>query len=114
KTIILEFDIRKPKLLSGLQMPKGPGLVNYLVKDADLDDLIVKVPEHENLYVMPCGPVPPNPSELLLESKVETLFSELKKRFDIIIIDTAPVGMVSDAQTLGKFADCTLYLVRQE
>lgn len=114
KTIILEFDIRKPKVVSGLQMTKGPGISNFLVRNANLDDLILKVPDYENLHVLPCGPVPPNPSELLLDNRVDTLFQELRQRFDIIIIDTAPVGMVSDAQTLGKYADCTLYLVRQE
>jgi capsular exopolysaccharide synthesis family protein len=114
KTIILEFDIRKPKVLSGLKMQKGSGISNFLVRNANLDELIVPVPGNENLYVLPCGPVPPNPSELLLDSRVDSLFEELKKKFEIIIIDTAPVGMVSDAQSLGKYADCTLYLVRQE
>lgn len=114
KTIILEFDIRKPKVISGLKMQKGSGISNFLVRNANLDELILPVPGNENLYVLPCGPVPPNPSELLLDSRVDVLFEELRKRFDIIIIDTAPVGMVSDAQTLGKYADCTLYLVRQE
>lgn len=113
KTIILEFDIRKPKVLSGLNMSKKPGISNFLVGKAELSELIIKVPDTDQLYVLPCGPIPPNPSELLLDPRVETLFTDLKKQFDVIIIDTAPVGMVSDAMTLGKFADCTLYLVRQ-
>lgn len=113
KTVILEFDIRKPKVLSGLNLTKRPGISNFLVGKADLDGLVVPVPEHENLFVLPCGPIPPNPSELLLDTKVLELFTKLRERFDVIIIDTAPVGMVSDAMTLGKFADCTLYLVRQ-
>lgn len=113
KTIILELDIRKPKVLSGLGMPKGPGITNYLIGKSGLDELITKVPDQDNLFVLGCGPVPPNPSELLLEPRVEEMFSLLRERFDVIIIDTAPVGMVSDAQTLSKFANCTLYLVRQ-
>ncbi len=114
KTIILEFDIRKPKVLSGLNMLKGPGITNYLVGKIDnLQELIQPVPDTENLFVLGCGPVPPNPSELLLTAKVEDLFVWLRERFDIIIIDTAPVGMVSDAQTLSKYADATLYMVRQ-
>jgi capsular exopolysaccharide synthesis family protein len=114
KTIILEFDIRKPKILSGLNMPKGPGITNYLVGKSDnLQELIKQVPDTENLFVLSCGPVPPNPSELLLEARVDEMFTWLRQHFDIIIIDTAPVGMVSDAQTLSKFADCTLYLTRQ-
>jgi capsular exopolysaccharide synthesis family protein len=113
KTIILEFDIRKPKVLSGLKMGKRPGITNYLMGKAGIDELITPVPNYENLFVLSCGPVPPNPSELLLDTKVTELFSEIGKRFEIIVIDTAPVGMVSDALTLSKFADCTLYLVRQ-
>jgi len=113
KTIILEFDIRKPKVLSGLQMGKRSGISNFLVGKAKMEDLIVPVPEHENLFVLPCGPIPPNPSELLLDSKVTEIFTWLRDHFDVILVDTAPVGMVSDAMTLGKFADCTLYLVRQ-
>lgn len=113
KTIILEFDIRKPKILSGLNIGKRPGISNYLLGKGELKDLIVPVAEQENLYVLPCGPVPPNPAELLLDQKVTDMFAWLRKEFDAVIIDTAPVGMVSDAMTLGKFADCTLYLVRQ-
>lgn len=113
KTIILELDIRKPKVLSGLNISKRAGISNFLVGKAELNDLIVPVPDHENLFVLPCGPVPPNPSELLLDTKVTELFTWLRDHFDVIFIDTAPVGMVSDAMTLGKFADCTLYLVRQ-
>ena len=95
-------------------MPKGQGITNYLVGKSDnLQELIRPVPEQENLFVLGCGPVPPNPSELLLGQRVADLFAWLKENFDVIIIDSAPVGMVSDAQTLSKFADCTLYLVRQ-
>lgn len=113
KTIVLEFDIRKPKVLSGLGISKGPGITNFLVGKGELVNMIKSVPEHENLFVLGCGPVPPNPSELLLDSRLDEMFAWLKENFDVVIIDTAPVGMVSDAMTLGKFADCTLYLVRQ-
>ncbi|MBL0068984.1 MAG: polysaccharide biosynthesis tyrosine autokinase [Chitinophagaceae bacterium] len=113
KTVILEFDIRKPKILSGLGLAKGPGITNYLIGKAELKDLIKPVPDHENLFVLGCGPIPPNPSELLLDQKVEDMFAWLKENFDVVLVDTAPVGMVSDAMTLGKFADSTLYLVRQ-
>jgi capsular exopolysaccharide synthesis family protein len=113
KTIILEFDIRKPKILSQLGIAKRAGLTNYLLGKVKPEDLPVAVPGTENLFVLPCGPVPPNPSELLLDPKINELFDHLKNQFDVVIVDTAPVGMVSDAMTLGKFADCTLYIVRQ-
>ena len=113
KTIVLEFDIRKPKILSGLGLPKGPGITNYLLGKATLEEVIKPVGDYENLFVLGCGPVPPNPSELLLDQRVEEMFTWLRNNFDMVIVDTAPVGMVSDAMTLGRFADCTLYLVRQ-
>lgn len=113
KTIILEFDIRKPKIMSGLGMTKKPGITNFLLGKSRIEDLPVQVPGQENLFVLSSGPVPPNPSEMLLDAKVAELFDWLKANFDIILVDTAPVGMVSDAMTLGAFANCTLYIVRQ-
>jgi capsular exopolysaccharide synthesis family protein len=113
KTIILEFDIRKPKVLSQLHMSKKPGLTNYLLGKISVEQLPVPVEGNEFLYVLPCGPVPPNPAELLLDPKLNDLFVYLRQNFDVIVMDTAPIGMVSDALTLSKFADCTLYIVRQ-
>ena len=113
KTIIIEFDIRKPKIFSGLGLSRRKGITNYILGNADIEDLPVLVNGYDNLFVLSCGPVPPNPAEMLLEPRVEDLFSYLKQNFDVILIDSAPVGMVSDAMTLGKFANCTLYIVRQ-
>jgi capsular exopolysaccharide synthesis family protein len=113
KTIILEFDIRKPKVLSHLGIPKKPGITNYLLGTVTLEQLPIPVPGYENLYVLACGPIPPNPSELLLEPKIAEIFAYLKENFDVIIVDSAPVGMVSDAMTLSAFADSTLYITRQ-
>ena len=113
KTVILELDLRKPKILVGLGLPKGHGLTNYLVGGANLSDLAKPVPQVDNLYVIPCGPVPPNPSEILLTPKFNQLFAWLKENFDCIVIDTAPVGLVSDAFTLSQYADATIYVVRQ-
>jgi len=113
KTVMLEFDIRKPKLFSGMKLNSKQGITNFLVGKAEMADLPVKIPGYENLYGISCGPVPPNPAELLLDSRVEEMFKWLKENFDVILVDTAPVGMVSDAMTLGNFANTTLYIVRQ-
>jgi len=113
RTIILEFDIRKPKIISGLNLPKKAGLTNYLIGKMNIEDLPIKVPDQDNLFVLPCGPVPPNPAELLLDPKLNDLFVYLRESFDVVIMDTAPVGMESDSMTLSKFADATLYIVRQ-
>ncbi len=112
KTAILEFDIRKPKILKGLGMGKHPGITNYLIGAANLDDLPVPVPGFDNLFVVPCGPIPPNPSEIILDEKMNSLFEGLKKSFDVLVIDTAPIGLVGDAMVLGNHADATLYVIR--
>lgn len=112
RTVILEFDIRKPKIMHGLGLNERKGITNYLVGSVTLQEVIHPVPNTDNLFVMPCGPVPPNPAEMLLNERVETLFSELKAQFDAIIIDTAPVGLVSDAITLARYADSSIYIVR--
>ena len=111
-TVILELDIRKPKIMKGLGLHERKGITNYIVGNISIQDIIHQVPQVENLYVIPCGPVPPNPAEMLLSDKVQELFAELRQRFDAIIVDTAPVGLVSDAITLGQHADATVYIVR--
>ncbi len=113
KTVIMEFDIRKPKIVSGLELKRKMGITNYIIGKASFNELPVQVEGFDNLYVIPCGPVPPNPSELLLDSRLGDLMREVKENFEVVILDTAPVGLVSDAVNLGRFVDCTLYIVRQ-
>jgi capsular exopolysaccharide synthesis family protein len=113
KTVILEFDIRKPKIASRLGVVQKTGLTSFLTGHSEIQEIIFKVENFENLYVIPCGIIPPNPSELLLSDQMENLFKYLKNNFDAVIIDSAPVCMVSDALTIGKFANCSLYIVRQ-
>jgi capsular exopolysaccharide synthesis family protein len=114
KTVVLEFDLRKPKIISNLSLSKNKGITNFLVGDIDLSDMVIKVPGIENLSVVPCGPIPPNPSELLLSEKLTELIRRLKLEFDFIVIDSAPVGLVSDAIVLAQHADATLYVVRHK
>jgi len=113
KTVIMEFDIRKPKIVSGLDLKRKMGITNYIIGRASFEELLVKVEGVDDLYVIPCGPIPPNPSELLLDRRLDELMQEVKDHFDVVIMDTAPVGLVSDAVNLGRFADCTMYITRQ-
>jgi capsular exopolysaccharide synthesis family protein len=113
KTVILEFDIRKPKIVSGLDLKRKMGITNYIIGKASFNELLIKVEEADNLYVIPCGPIPPNPAELLLDKKLDELMGEVMANFEVVIMDTAPIGLVSDAANLSRFADCTLYIVRQ-
>lgn len=112
RTVILEFDIRKPKVMKGLGLHERKGITNFIVSNISLTDMIHPVPGVENLFVIPCGPVPPNPAEMLLDERVEVLFNELRNQFDVVIVDTAPVGLVSDAITLSRYVNATVYIVR--
>lgn len=112
KTAILEFDIRKPKIMSNLGLTRKVGITNYIIGKAGFEDLAVQVPGYDNLFVIPCGPVPPNPAELLLDERLPELINKLKEEFDVLVIDTAPVGLVSDAVMLGKYTDAVLYVIR--
>jgi capsular exopolysaccharide synthesis family protein len=114
KVIILEFDLRKPKLISGLTMTVEKGLSSYLIGLATLDEIILPIDQQENYYIISSGPIPPNPVELLLNGKIDTLFKELRSRFDYIIVDAPPIGIVTDAQILEKQADTTLFVLRQD
>lgn len=112
KTVILEMDIRKPKIMKGLGMEERTGITNYLIGNTTISSIIVPVAEVDNLYVIPCGPIPPNPAEILLDEKVAILFAELHDKFDAIIVDSAPVGLVSDASTLGVYCNASVFIVR--
>jgi capsular exopolysaccharide synthesis family protein len=76
-----------------------------------VDEIIKRVPGTD-LHLISSGPVPPNPVELIEGNRMRTLINTLKERFDYIIIDTAPIGIVSDAKSLASFIDCTLFVVR--
>jgi tyrosine-protein kinase Etk/Wzc len=113
KTIILELDLRKPKITKTLGLSNKEGISNYIIGEVTKENLPVPVQNIPNLFVLPAGPVPPNPSEILLDKKIDELFTFLKANFDIIIIDSAPVGLVSDAKVLSRFVDSTVFIVRQ-
>jgi tyrosine-protein kinase Etk/Wzc len=114
KVLLMELDLRKPKLSKMLGINSNAGFSNYIVDNRPIQHFIKPVNTTiPSLYLLPAGPVPPNPAELLMSSKMESLMTELKLQYDIIIIDTAPIGAVTDAQVLGKYADVSLYILRQ-
>ena len=114
KTVLIEFDIRKPRLMKGLGMYQTDkkGLTHFLIGKADVEEIIQKVDGVDNLYIIPCGLVPPNPAELILSERLKQLFVQLEQNFDMIIVDSPPVGLVSDGYVLGNYADATLFVVR--
>lgn len=113
RVIILEFDLRKPKIAHYLGIANDGGISSYLAGMCGLENVIKATGIHENLYVANCGPIPPNPGELLVSEKTGQLFDELQEMFDVIIVDTAPIGMVSDALILSKYCSTNLFIIRQ-
>jgi len=113
KVIILEMDLRKPAMLAAIGMEATFGLTDYLSsKELILNDLIQQVTSTENLSVIGCGTVPENPAELMMNERLIQLIEELASKFDYIIIDTAPIGLVSDSFILSDLADVTIFMVR--
>lgn len=112
KVVILDLDLRKPRLHTGLEMENTPGLSNFLIGKAGIDQVIRQIPLQKNYYIIDSGPIPPNPAELLANGHIQGLIAQLKQDFDYIILDAPPVGLVTDAQILSGFADATLYIVR--
>ncbi|NND32645.1 MAG: polysaccharide biosynthesis tyrosine autokinase [Saprospiraceae bacterium] len=114
KVIVLDLDLRRPTIASYLKSQSAPGVTNYLVGENTLEDVIRFYSENENLAFITSGPIPPNPAELLLSTKMGSLIQELKKSFDHIIIDTPPIGIVADALLLREFLTKTLLVVRMD
>lgn len=111
-TVIMDMDLRRPKLHKALNMLNFRGSSSYLSGEASLDDVLQQVPGFDNLFIISCGPIPLNPSELLSGPRLGELIEELRARFDNIVIDSPPVGLVTDAQLIGPFADVTMYAIR--
>lgn len=113
RVVIMEFDLRKPKISQYLGLPNTGGISGYLAGMGGLESVLKASGIHENLYIANCGPVPPNPGELLVSAKTKQLIDELKEMFDVIIIDTAPIGLVSDALVLSTYSSVNLFIIRQ-
>jgi tyrosine-protein kinase Etk/Wzc len=107
----MEMDLRKPKLSKYLGISRDPGITSYLIGKAPIES-IIKETKYPNLFVVSAGPIPPNPTELILSEKFGEMMAQLKEKFDYIIIDSAPIGPVTDSQLITGYTDTTLYVVR--
>lgn len=113
KTLLIEFDMRRPSLSkqSGITA-NGNGLSSYYTGDAKVDDIINTDSEIENLHIIFAGHIPPNPSELIAGDITKRLMDELQGKYEMIVIDTPPVGVVADAHLLTEYADVNIVVVR--
>lgn len=113
RTVLIGFDLRKPRIYQEFELNNQNGITNYLLNKATLDDIIFKGVKLPYLDIITAGSIPPNPAELIASKRCEELFKELKERYDYIIVDTPPMGLVTDSVLLMKHSDVNLFIVRQ-
>ncbi len=113
KVALVDMDLRRPTLASILDITSEVGVSQYLRGEIEIESIIKRSGNHKNLFVLPAGSLPNNPSELLLSIRMQKMISYLESAFDYIIIDTPPVKPVTDACILSPLCDATLYIIRQ-
>ncbi len=107
------MDLRAPKITEYLEIPNRKGITNFITEESgNINDYKFNIPDVTGLDIISSGVVPPNPAELLMSAKVNKMFEDLKKEYDYIVVDTAPVNLVTDTLILGDKADLFLYVIR--
>lgn len=115
KVVLVGLDIRNPMLIEYMKINEMKGISLYLSENVnDLTDLIIPSGYDDYFDIVPAGPIPPNPAELLLTPKLDKLMDELRKEYDYIIVDTAPVGVVTDTYLLDRIADMSIFVARKD
>jgi len=112
KVIIIDLDMRKPKIHVGFGVPNDKGMSTILINRNTIDECVFKS-SLNNLDFITAGPVPPNPSELIISARMLEVLDELKLRYDVIVIDNPPVGLVTDGIRVIKLADYPIYVFRE-
>jgi capsular exopolysaccharide synthesis family protein len=112
KTIIIGADLRKPRLYNDFNLTNDAGLSTYLSGMHSIEQIIQQTGV-AHLDLISGGPVPPNPSELILSNRMDELMTELVKRYEFVLLDTPPLALITDGLVLSKYVDHTIYLIRQ-
>jgi capsular exopolysaccharide synthesis family protein len=112
RTILVGVDLRKPRIFNDFGLNNDLGLSNYLIGKSSREE-VIQATSSPFLDVITSGPMAPNPSELLMNGKMEVLLAELRQSYDYIILDSPPLGLVADSFELIRYSDVTLYVIRQ-
>ena len=112
KTLLLSMDLRKPKIHKIFNVSNERGLSTTFIGQGKFKDVVFPT-NIENLHIVTSGPIPPNPAELIESDTAKDFFASIRNSYDIIIIDTPPVAIVSDAISIGRYADINLFIIRQ-
>jgi capsular exopolysaccharide synthesis family protein len=113
RTILIDTDMRRPRVATYFQLKNRKGLSNYLVGDGTIKEIINNT-EHKGFDVIGSGPIPPNPIDLIGSPRMEELISTLKETYSTIILDSPPLGYVSEYIILMKYTDANLYIIRSD
>jgi succinoglycan biosynthesis transport protein ExoP len=111
RVLIIDTDLRKPRLHRALKLPSGPGVTSFIAGEAAVDELLLQT-EIPGVTLLRCGPIPPNPSELLHTKRFAELISQARSRFDTVIFDSPPLGAVTDPAIISTQVDGTILVVR--
>jgi capsular exopolysaccharide synthesis family protein len=112
KTLLIGLDLRKPKVHKVFNLDNSTGISTCLLGTTSFDE-IIKTSKIDNLFIAPAGPIPPNPAELLGSPAMEAIIAEARQKFDIIILDTPPFGVVTDSRLISRLSDLSLFILRQ-
>ena len=111
RVLIIDSDMRRPRLHKAAGVARKVGLSNLILGDVKIEDAVIET-EVPNLSILPCGPTPPNPAELLMSDRFKNVLEGLKDRYDKLIFDSPPILAVTDGLMLSKLVDGTILVVR--
>jgi capsular exopolysaccharide synthesis family protein len=111
RVLLVDTDLRRPRLHKSLGLSRQQGLTNLILGEVEIES-VIKTTDIPNLYVLPCGPLPPNPAELLLTKRFHDLIRELEKRYDYILLDSPPLLAVTDGVVLSRLSDGVLLIAQ--
>src|SRR5690606_9540340 len=111
RVLLVDTDMRRPRLHQSMGTTRDRGLSNLILGDTSIEDA-VKTTDVPNLFLLPCGPTPPNPAELLLTQRFQQILADLRDRYDRVILDSPPLQAVADAAVLGRLSDGVILIAK--
>ncbi len=112
--LLLECDLRKPRIHRVFNIDNSIGLTNVITENKTLDEVVKSSPEYSNLSIVTCGPIPPDPAEILQSISMRNFIEQIKSEFDIVLIDVPPVCSVADASILGGIVDGVIFVISSQ
>jgi tyrosine-protein kinase Etk/Wzc len=112
KVALFELDLHQPKLRETFNIPSSSGITDYLLGNVSEDEIVFPTSKHANIFLIPAGHLVNDPSELLVNGKLEILFNYLDKKFDVLVIDTAPLKVLTDGLVIASYCNLLINVIR--